>query len=255
MKEIWDFFWEQIIPIIGLKNFAVIEFLVIVAILAVTKYFSDKETKSHIKEIAIKDSTIQSLNIELENLKPYPTSLLVQNLGQHVKEYEVELARLNEKLRNLNKEVETETRKKSVIEQEKAEIQKQLNSAQLDALNLKKRLEQLEYELDVLLGARAEPDICRVCDVDDEHILMNTIYWGGKSGRLIGDTDLVEEGVCSYCASLNLKCKVCGAITGIDASAADVIECEGCYETLYTPLTFFGKRSDDKIKVSRLVSE
>jgi ribosomal protein S27E len=207
------------------------------------------------RELSNKDVTIQRLSMEHENAKQYTPSLLVQNLGQHVKEYEAEISRLNEKLRNLNNEVETETRKKSIIEQEKLEIQKQLDLARSEALELQERLEPLEKELDDLLGVRAELDFCRVCTVDEEHVMLNTIYWGGRSGKLVGDTALVEEGVCSYCASVNLKCKVCGAITGIDASATDVIECEGCYETLYTPLSFFGKKLDNTIKVSRLVSE
>ncbi len=242
MKEVWDFFWEQIIPIIGLKNFAVLEFLAIVAIFAFAKYSSGKESKSNNKEIAIKDSTIQSLNIALENSKQYQVDVLVQNLSQRTKV-------LTEELERLNNEVETETRKRNTIEKEKAEIQNQLDLAQSEALALKNRLEPLEKELDYLLGENAEPDICRVCDVDDEHILMNTIYWGGRSGKLVGDIALVEEGVCSYCSSVNLKCKVCGAITGIDISATDVIECEGCYDTLYTPSSFFGKKLDDTIKL------
>ena len=207
------------------------------------------------RELSNKDVTIQRLSLELENAKQYTPSLLVQNLGQHVKEYEGEISRLNEKLRSLNNEVETETRKKSIIEQEKLEIQKELDFARTEALELQKRLEPLEKELDDLLGVNAEPDFCQVCTVDEEHVLLNTIVWGGRSGKLIGDIALVEEGVCSYCASVNLKCKVCGAITGIDASATNVIECEGCNETLYTPLSFFDKKLDSRIKISRLVGD
>ncbi|NUM47934.1 MAG: phasin family protein [Anaerolineales bacterium] len=66
------------------------------------------------REVSNKDETIRRLSIELENSKQYTPSLLIQNLGQHVKEYEQEIGRLNERLRILNDEVETETRKKSV---------------------------------------------------------------------------------------------------------------------------------------------
>lgn len=205
------------------------------------RYFYDREIK-------FKDTQIIKLKDDLEASKQFQVDVLVQNLSHRTKV-------LTEELERLNGEVTTENHKRNQIEQEKITIQEQLDLTQSDALKLRERLEQLEDELDNLLGIRAEPDICRVCDVDDEHVLMNTIYWGGKSGRLVGDTDLVKEGVCSYCASINLKCKVCGEITGINPGVKDVVECEGCYHTLYTPLSFFSKKSDNKIKVSRRASE
>ena len=251
MKEVWDFFWEQVIPIVGLKNFAIFEFLTIAAILAITKYYSNKEDKSYSQELAIKDSTIQSLRIEIENLKQYPVDVLVQNLSQRTKV-------LTEELERLNNEVETENRKGNLIEQEKAEIQTQLDVAQSDAIALKQRLEPLEKELDDLLGEMAEPDYCEVCDPDEEHIMLNTISWGLANNDLVGDTALVEkQGVCFYCNSTNLKCKVCGSITGIDDNSRnDTVECEGGCGTLYTLLSFFGDKSiEHAIKVSRIEGE
>lgn len=254
MKEAWDFFWEQVIPIIGLKNFAIIEFLIIVALIVISKYYFDKEVRSYKRELAIKDTTIQGLSIELENSKQYSPSFLIQNLGQHIKEYENEVGRLNEKLGFLNNEVETETRKKSIIEQEKSEIQKKLDLAQSDILALRQRLEPLEKELDYLIGEMAEPDFCRVCDVDDDHIMMNTIGWGFGGEKLAGDTALIEKkGVCSYCGSTNLKCKVCGTVTGIDSNSNDEIECEGGCGNVYTLLSFMGDKSMQYvIKISRM---
>ncbi len=217
--------------------------LVVIALIPVGVFF-------YSRELSNKDVTIQRLNLELENSKQYQVDVLVQNLSQRTKV-------LTEELERLNNEVETENRKRTLIEQEKAEIQNQLDLAQSDAIALKQRLEPLEKELDDLLGERAEPDYCRVCDVDDEHVMMNTIVWGFGGDELVGDTSLVEnEGTCLYCGSTNLKCKICESITGIDGNSHDdVIECEGGCGTLYIQQSFFGDRSEHKIKVSRMAAE
>lgn len=214
-----------------------------VIVMLLGRYFYDRE-------IAFKNLQIDGLKDDLEDSKQYRVDVLVQNLSQRIKVSTEELERLNN-------EVETENRKRSLIEKEKTEIQKQLDLAQLDALALKERLEPLERELDDLLGERAEPDFCRVCDVDDEHVMMNTIIWGYEGDKLIGDPPLVEsEGTCLYCGSTNLKCKICGSITGIDnGSLDDIIECAGECGTVYTQQSFFGDRSERKIKVLRMVHE
>jgi hypothetical protein len=185
------------------------------------------------------EQRINLLKDEIENGKAYQYDVIYQRLTQRVKD-------LHQERDLLKSEADTK-------QDEISRINNDLEIAYSEIRELQKNIKQYDHQLDDLLYN--EPDYCRVCTVDEEHIMMNTIYWIGKSDKLVGDVALVEEGVCSYCASVNLKCRVCGTIKGIDASATDVIECEGCCETLYTPLSFFGKNSDNKIKVSRLVSE
>ena len=237
--DIWQFIVEQIAPWSGWLPIAAIEFLLVVLLPIAIKFYYNREIDTFKRELAIKDATIQGLEVEIENSKQFRVDVLVQSLSERVKIGNQELERARE---------DKNSSQEKIVAKEQ-----ELLTMQDEIRDLKTQLQQYEDQLDDLLGGRAELDICRVCTVDEERVMMNTIYWGGKSGKLVGDTDLVEEGVCSYCASLNLKCKVCGAITGIDASATDVIECEGCNETLYTPSSFFGKNIDDKIKVSRLV--
>lgn len=239
--DIWQFIVEQIAPWSGWLPIAAIEFLLVVLLPIAIKFYYKRETDNFKRELAIKDATIQRFEVEIENSKQFRTDLLVQSLSERVKIGNEELERARE---------DKNSSQATIIAKEH-----ELLTMQDEIRNFKTQLQQYEEQLDDLLGVNAELDLCRVCDVDEEHVMMNTIYWGGKSSKLVGDTDLVVEGVCSYCASTNLKCKVCGAITGIDASTTDVIECEGCYDTLYTPLSFFGKKNDNKIKIARRMSE
>jgi len=175
------------------------------------------------RELSNKDVTIQRLSIELENSKQYSPSLLIQNLGQHVKEYENEIGRLNEELRILNDEVETETRRKSIIEQEKNNVLSQLEIARSDILKLKEQLKSYEEDLEGLID-----DYCEICDPDEDHPGGNFIDWGSAVYPLTGLEEFVEKvGSCNYCNSPQIKCAICESITSINLDDYDKVECAG----------------------------
>lgn len=246
MKDAWDFFWEQIIPIIGLRNFAIVEFLVIVGFAIVSKYYFDQESKGYQRELAIKDATIQGLNSELENAKQYRVDILVQRLTQRVKS-------LTENLEALSIEKETEQRQRKTIEQEKVVILKQLETVRLDVINLKERLKSFDENLSELID-----DYCENCTLlnlpDEEHPWANFIIWGSAMCKVTGDENLVSKvGYCNYCTSPQIKCGVCGSVNSINLGSDEKLECVGGCGVIFTVDTFVEDKSMQySINVSRL---
>jgi hypothetical protein len=210
-----------------------------VIVMLLGKYFYDRE-------INFKDSQIEKLKDDLEDLKQYTPSLLIQNLGKHVKEYEQEIGRLNERLRILNDEVATETRKKSVIEQERNDVLSQLEIAHSDVLKLKDQLKSYEDDLDDLVE-----DYCEICDPDENHSGENFINWGSAVYPLTGLEELVEKvGTCNYCSSPQIKCSICGSITSINLDDYDKVECAGECGVKYQIVVDYHEH-DYEIEVSR----
>jgi hypothetical protein len=189
------------------------------------------------REISIRDQRIGKLKDELEASKAY--------------QYDNVYLRITNNLKTLNEELTAAESESNSKQEHIDKIKHELDKAYSEVRDLRDKLKYFDEQLGDLL----EPDYCQVCDVDDDHVMMNTISWGYGGDNLVGDTSLVDkEGVCSYCGSTNLKCKLCGAVTGINFdSSKDTFECEGGCGTFYTLLTFLGDKSmEHTIKVSRM---
>ena len=191
------------------------------------------------REISIRNQRIEQLKDEIETGKAY--------------QYDEVYERLTKRVKTLSEELEFAKSETGVKQERIEEINKNLEIAYSEIRDLHKKLKYLDEQLEDLLDT--EPDYCQVCDVDDEHVLLNVISWGGNYDALTGDTYLVEKiGTCMYCGSINVKCKECGSITGFDGNSRNgTVECEGGCGTFYTLSSFRDDKSTRySIKVSQL---
>ncbi|MBI5934688.1 MAG: hypothetical protein HY867_13360 [Chloroflexi bacterium] len=206
-----------------------------VVVIFLGKYF-------YSREIEFKDSQIDKLKSDLEDSKQYRVDVLVQSLSERVKFQNEEMERLRE----------DQNSSKAELTQKEKELRITLEEIQ----TLRTSLRQYEDQLNDLLDD--DSDYCQICDPDDEHLMANSIAWGFGGDELVGDVLLVDkEGTCCYCGSTSIKCKLCGAVTGINYDSSDErFECEGGCGTIFEPLSFFGDKSiEHKIKVYRNYDE
>lgn len=189
------------------------------------------------REISIRNQRIEHLKDEIETGKAY--------------QYDEVYERLTKRVKTLNEELVAVESESSSKQEHIDKIKHELDKAYSEVHDLRDKLKYFDKQLGDLL----EPDYCQVCDVDDEHVLLNVISWGYDDDTLTGDTFLVEKiGTCLYCGSINVKCNECGSITGFyENSRNSVVECEGGCGTFFTLSSFrYDKSTRYSIKVSQM---
>lgn len=185
------------------------------------------------------EQRISHLKDELESGKAY--------------QYDLVYARLSERTKILNQELEIAHSESNTKQEEINRIENDLLSAHSEIRELQSKLRKFDEQLEELVES---DDYCDVCDPDEDDSYINFIHWGTSACDIVDNENLIGKvGHCNYCQSPQIKCSVCSCLTSIDLEGDEKVECNGGCGVVFTVSSYIEDKSQQYVIKASLESE